>query len=146
MPGSKQDRKVMEVDLESKLQSAEKERDYVKGQLDRERLLRVTNELIDTITAPEFVEKMRKARVSADAGKGMDAAADLLSIDSLRKAGVDIPKDFRMTSRVFEDLEAGVKIEQRLPFPGGPDIDPLGWGACGGAGGLSFCGCGGFST
>ena len=118
-----------------------------KRELDRERLVRVTNSLIETITSEGFVEKMRVARLQADSGAGMDTAADLLSIASLREAGLDIPDDFRMTSRVFEDREAGLRIEKFDHLNMDPiDIDPLGWGACGGAGGLTFCGCGGFST
>lgn len=119
-----------------------------KDQLDRERLMRVTSDVITTITDPGFVDKMRQARKGADKGEGLDAAAKLLSLDGLRKAGVDVPKDFRLTSRVFEDKVEGFRIDIREPLvrlPGG-GVPPLQWGACGGAGGLTFCGCGGFST
>ena len=135
-----------ELKLQGTLAQIEKDRLEAKDQLDRERLIRVTGDLIETITSPIFIERMRKARLAADEGAGMDVAAKLLSIDGLREAGVDIPKDFRMTSRVFEDRAEGVLFEIREPSV----IDPLGdsllWGVCGGAGGLTFCGCGGFST
>ena len=135
-----------EESLRTKMATLDEERAIAKGQLDRERLKRVTNEVIDTITSPAFVEKMRQARTSADEGGGLDAAAKLLSLDGLREAGVDIPKDFRLTSRVFEDLAEGftLKLDSKIPRRGDPDT--LGWGACAGGGGLSFCGCGGFST
>jgi len=102
--------------------------------------------MIQALTAPEFVERVRSSRAAADKGAGMDVAAELLSVDSLKAAGVDIPDDFRMTSRVFEDREKGTRIVLTdLPTLG--DFDPtLSWGGCAGAGGLSFCGCGGFST
>ena len=118
-----------------------------KGQLDRERLMRVSSEVINTITSPEFVEKMRKARISANEGGGLEEAAKLLSIDGLREAGVDIPTDFRLTSRVFEDRATGFKLELKSDLrTSRPGTEPLGWGACAGGGGLTFCGCGGFST
>jgi hypothetical protein len=118
---------------------------YAKDQLDRERLTRVTGEVVETITSPEFVERMRKARLAADAGSELDVAANLLSIEGLRAAGANIPADFRLTSRIFEDREQGFRLELRSTL-GTDAISQLGWGACAGAGGLSFCGCGGFST
>lgn len=134
-----------ERELQAELDRVEDERRNAKGQLDRERLLRVTNDVVQTITSPRFVESMRQARREADEGAGLETAADLLSIDGLRGAGVDIPDDFRMTSRIFEDREQGVRFELR-PIPTDPTIRPPEWGGCAGAGGLSFCGCGGFST
>jgi hypothetical protein len=92
---------------------------------------------------------MRRARIQADGGGAIEDAAQLLSIKGLRDAGAEIPDDFRLTSRVFEDREQGFKITlegdpARPPISG---VDPrIAWGACGGAGGLTFCGCGGFST
>jgi hypothetical protein len=127
-----------------KLNDIEKARTDAKGQLDRERLLRVTNEVIETITSPDFVERMRQARMSADKGGGMDEAAKLLSLEGLRAAGVDIPEDFRLTSRIFEDRATGFRLNIDDLKVGG--LEPLGWGACAGGGGLTFCGCGGFST
>lgn len=116
-----------------------------KNQLDRERLARVTSDVIRTITSPDFMERVSKAREAASNGAGMDAAAKLLSIDGLRSAGVDIPDDFRMTSRIFEDRLSGVRIHLD-DIDMRPGVGPVAWGGCAGAGGLSFCGCGGFST
>ena len=87
--------------LEANLAAIETQRIEAKGQLDRERLTRVTSDLIETITSPEFIECMRVARKEADAGAGMDVASELLSINALRRAGVDIPNDFRMTLGSF---------------------------------------------
>ena len=117
-----------------------------KEQLDRARLIRITGEVIETITSPEFVERMRQARAAADEGAGMNAAAELLSLEGLRNAGVEIPADFRLTSRVFEDRAAGFRLELNSDIGVIRPDEPLGWGGCAGGGGLSFCGCGGFST
>lgn len=135
-----------EIKLQNKLVEKDKDRLAAKEELDRERLLRVTGDLIETITSPAFVEKMRQARLSADSGDGMDTAAKLLSIDGLREAGVDIPADFRLTSRVFEDRVEGLRFESNIAELRSDALGGLAWGACGGAGGLTFCGCGGFST
>ncbi len=117
-------------------------RDDAMDQLTRERLSQVTADVIMTITSPVFVEKMRRARAAADKDKGLEQAVSLLSIEGLREAGANIPADFRLTSRVFEDRQQGVRLElNEAPRPG--DVAPA-WGVCGGAGGLTFCGCGGF--
>jgi hypothetical protein len=135
-----------EASLRAELGARESERQSVKDRLDRERLTRVTSEMIQAMTSPEFVERVRSARDAADKGAGMEVAAQLLSVEELRRSGVDVPDDFRMTSRVFEDLERGTRIVvSDIPTVG--DFDPtVAWGGCAGGGGLSFCGCGGFST
>jgi hypothetical protein len=127
------------------LDGLDQQRANVKNQLDRERLVRVTGSVIETITSPVFVEKMRQARKAAAEGAGMDAAAEFLSLEGLRAAGADIPPDFRMTSRVFEDRAEGIRTEIRAAAPGPNDPVPQ-WGGCAGAGGLTFCGCGGFQV
>ena len=133
--------------LRQKMVELDVERFEVKGQLDRERLRTVTNDVIETITSPQFIEKMRIAREKASEDDGMSAVSQLLSIDGLRKAGAEIPDDFRLTSRMFEDKASGLRIVvdndlSKIKIPSGQ----LGWGACAGTGTLTFCGCGGFST
>jgi hypothetical protein len=116
-----------------------------KAELDRQRLLKVTGDVIQTITSPAFVEKMRLARIDFEAGKGLDAGAKLLSIEGLREAGVDIPADFRMTSRIFEDRVQGTRFELKSDAPSEPD--QISWGVCGGAGGpIISCGCSGWQV
>ena len=124
----------------------DKERKLVKSQLDRKRLAAITNSLIETITSPQVVENMKKFRVIARETESFDKAADLMSLESLKKAGADIPDDFRLTSRVFEDFESGMKIEIRPPSERIGEIDPLAWGACAGGGAATVCGCAGGST
>lgn len=136
--------RTVEQELKAKLDQVEGQRKEAKDQLDRERLIRVTGDVIKTITDQGFVEKMRLAREGADKGEGLDAAAKLLSLEGLREAGVDIPEDFRLTSRVFEDRLSGFRLDID-PVKIDP-LAPIAWGACAGGGGLTFCGCGGFST
>jgi len=135
-----------DTELTKKMVKLDEERRLVKGQLDRKRLMVVTNDVIETITSDAFVEKMRAARDASDKDGGMDAVSKLLSLEGLRGAGAKIPDDFRLTSRIFEDKVRGERFEIGPITSKIPDMDPLGWGACAGAGGLSFCGCGGFST
>lgn len=135
-----------QIELQRKLQSIEAEKAMVKDQLDRERLVKVTNSVIETITSPKFIERMRAVREKAANGEGLDEVGKLLTLDGLRAAGADIPDDFRLTSRVFEDKVSGLRFEVN-PVPKGiPDVSPLGWGACAGGGAATVCGCGGFST
>ncbi|WP_411958313.1 hypothetical protein [Paracoccus homiensis] len=134
------------ADLSTRMKELDDERRIVKSQLDRDRLAEITQSLIETITSPEVVSNMKKFRVNAEKTGSFDEAADLMSLETLRNAGAKIPDDFRLTSRVFEDLETGMKVEVRPPnFPVG-DIDPLAWGACAGGGAATVCGCAGGST
>ena len=112
-------------------------------QIDRERLTTITNSLIQTITSPKFIERMRQFREKAGAKPDLAAAADLMSLESLRSAGAELPADFRLTSRVFEDGDTGLKLDIRtgqLPGAGGPVLK---WGACAGGGAATVCGCAG---
>jgi hypothetical protein len=135
----------MEDQLSEKLDEVNEERRLVKDQLDRERLKRVTDELIETITSPAFIERMVAARRAIEEGEGVEAGARLLSVDTLRRAGIDIPDDFRITSRVFEDRKSGTQIDI---INDGSDIpgEALGWGMCSGSGYNGMCFCSGFTT
>jgi len=136
--------------LSLKMEELDRERLVVKHQLDRERLTKITGNLIDTITSPAFVERMRAFRQRAAGGASFSEAGDLMSLENLRAAGAEIPDDFRLTSRVFEDREAGFRVEFKPP-----SIDDLrastgggvvAWGACAGGGAATVCGCAGGST
>ena len=94
-----------------------------------------TNTVIETITSPEFVAKMRQAREEAEKDGGYEAIAKILSLEGLRAAGAKIQEDFRLTSRIFEDKVSGQRFEiSPINDPDGPlqPYDPLGWGACAG--------------
>lgn len=136
----------LEQSLKGKLSELDSERLVVKNQLDRERLTTITSNLIETITSPNFIERMRQFRKKARGGASFGEAADLMSIESLRAAGADIPDDFRLTSRVFEDSETGLRVEIKPP-QGAIDLgNVLAWGACAGGGAATVCGCAGGST
>ena len=117
-----------------------------KGELtaiDRERLTKITNSLIQTITSPKFIERMRQFREKSGGKPDLGEAAELMSLESLRAAGADLPADFRLTSRVFEDSETGLKLDIKpgqLQTAGGPILK---WGACAGGGAATVCGCAG---
>ena len=48
--------------IKDRLEKLDLEKAELKGQLERDRLMAATNTVIETITSPEFVEKMRHAR------------------------------------------------------------------------------------
>ncbi len=128
-----------EQKLVDRLDEIEQSRLATQVELDRQRLIRVTQEVIETITSPEFVGKMRMVRARVDGGEDISTvAAQLLSLDSLREAGVNIPEGFRLTSRVFEDSSTGLRIEIKDK---GSDPTSLranmGGCICGGSGGFS---------
>lgn len=132
--------------LQEKMEALDAERALVKSQLNRERLTEITDSLIQTITSPQVIERMKSFREKAEQGAGFDEAADLMSLESLRAAGAKLPDDFRLSSRVFEDFETGLKVEYRRPPKGIDGYDPLGWGACAGGGAATVCGCAGGGT
>lgn len=132
--------------LETRMADLDAKRAEVKHQLDRERLVKITGSVIETITSPEFIERMRVVREKAANGDGLEEVGKMLTLEGLRKAGADIPDDFRLTSRVFEDRVNGLRFEVTPKLDGISPIDPLGWGACAGGGAATVCGCGGFST
>lgn len=123
----------------------------VNSEFDVARLRKVTDEMIDAITSPPFVEAMRKLREAAPASR-LSEGAKLLSTDALRKAGVPLPKDMLISSRYFEPDSGKVidggdfKMGQPpASAPGGEAAPGIGGCACGG--GLTFCGgAGGSST
>ena len=135
--------------IKDRLEKLDLEKAELKGQLDRDRLMAVTNTVIETITSLEFIEKMRQAREKAEKDEGYEAVAKILSLEGLRAAGAKIPEDFRLTSRIFEDKVRGERFEiSPINDPDGPiqRYDPLGWGAFAGRGAATIYDCGGFST
>ena len=135
------------ANLATRMADLDRERALVKSQLDRERLTEITGDLIRTITSPKFIEKMRQFREKAVKGGGFDEAADLMSLESLRDAGARIPDDFRLTSRVFEDLDSGLKVAiDPRGWRTAPGLDDVAWGACAGGGAGTVCGCAGGGT
>ena len=134
------------AELASKLIKIDEERDLVKRQLNRERLTEITSSIIETITSPQVIEKMKAFRESAEKGASYAEAGELMSLESLRAAGAKIPDDFRLTSRVFEDRETGLRVQLVPPVKFPDQSSPVEWGACGGAGAATVCGCAGGST
>ncbi len=122
----------------------------VSSQFDVARLRKITDDMINAITSPPFVEAMRKLREAAP-GARLSEGAKLLSVESLRAAGVPLPKDMLISSRYFEPdtgnvIDGGDFRMGDLPKagPGGEAAPGIGGCACGG--GLTFCGGAGGST
>ena len=130
--------------LETKSSELSNEQLLVQGQLDRERLMLITNNLIETITSPQVVEKMREFRKGVNSETEFQAAGEFLSRESLIKAGADIPDDFRITSRIFEDKVSGMRVELHSPDAGSDAVKARGsWSGCAGGGAWTVCGCAG---
>jgi hypothetical protein len=68
----------------------------------RERLKKMTDEIIEAITSDEFMSRMAQLR-TASLDKRLETAQSLLSVDGLRKAGVNLPDGMRISSRYFEE-------------------------------------------
>jgi hypothetical protein len=124
-------------------------------EFDAARLQAKTSEMIKAITSPAFVEAMRQLKQTPVKDR-LAMGAKVLDPATLRRAGVPLPSDMRITSRYFEPGKAGV-IEvgdlgaRRVPtgtIRGGTlgGSEPLSWGGCACGGGLTFCGGAGGST
>ena len=113
---------------------------------DRQSLTNMTNSVLDVITSPGFLKKMHEARFNAERGGSLQDMADLMSVENLRNEGVELPDDFRVTSRRFEDLTTGESIEVNEPVPTDSRTgDAVALGGCAGGGAATVCGCGGYT-
>lgn len=133
--------------LNQRYNEIEQERGEIKSQLDRDRLTKATTSVVEAITSAPFIERMREFRERAARGDvALEEVSQLLSVDGLRAAGAELPDDFRLSSRTFEDFQTGTRIDIR---PGNV-IGDIGmapqWGACAGGGAATVCGCAGGST
>jgi hypothetical protein len=113
-------------------------------------LQKVTQELIKTITSPEVIEQMRQFREKAAAGAAHAEAGNLMSLESLKSAGAQLPEGFRITSRVFED-KLNKKTIDLGPYSGDPPPRPASLAGnavsgCAGGGAGTVCGCAGGGT
>ena len=59
--------------IKDRLEKLDLEKAELKGQLERDCLIAATNTVIETITSPEFVKKMRHARDEAEKDGGYQA-------------------------------------------------------------------------
>ncbi len=116
--------------------------------------------MVNMITHPAFVDAMKTLKSTPPAQR-REVGKKILTVENLKKKGVDIPKGMRLTTRYFEPgrpgilemLPDGAIRNTKLPnFPIGKldpgTLDPgtLGIGGCACGGGLSFCGGAGGST
>lgn len=124
-----------------------------------EELKKMTDSIIEAITSDEFLERMEEIRKSSIDDRLL-RARDLLSIDGLRQAGVNLPDGMRVSSRYFEEgvglIEFGNIDELHTSIADTYDpiitlkdgssakhAGPIIMGTCGGAGAGTVCACGG---
>jgi hypothetical protein len=112
-----------------------------------EYLQNITQQLIKAITSPQVMEQMRQFREKAAAGATHSEAGDLMSLETLKAAGAQLPSGFRITSRVFED-KASRRIIDLDPGPSKPALrqNASGVSGCAGGGAATVCGCAGGGT
>jgi hypothetical protein len=126
------------------------------SEFDRNRLRERTDQMIDAITSPPFVEAMRQLR-EVPVERRLAEGARLLDPAALRAAGVPLPDDMRITSRYFEPGKPGVievgpdrNHHDLKGFVGGQAFGvgggPRAIGGCACGGGLTFCGGAGGSS
>ena len=78
--------------------------------LDAAQLRAQTDQMIDALTDPRYIEAVRAVRSSPDESRLAEAAKNL-SPDALRELGVPIPAGMRISSRYFEpDLPGEVEL------------------------------------
>jgi hypothetical protein len=117
---------------------------------DISRLRKAAVGVVETLTDPNFINKIQQARSHTDdAGNVLDVLKHHFSIEGLREAGVDIPADFRMTSRVFEDVtsEPRIQVSEDLePVAAASNFkdNPQAGGFCAGGSFRGIRGCAGF--
>jgi hypothetical protein len=112
-------------------------------EMSKERLKEITGQLLATITSEQFLAKMAEVR-NAPEGERMKAAAFFLSVDALRNSGLDVPTDFRVASRYFEehfDPPGPATPTAKNPTGAQGPVTPL--GVCAGGGMGTVCGCAG---
>jgi hypothetical protein len=74
------------------------------------------DQIVKVITSEEYINQLKKVR-EAPPEERMQAGAKYLTPEALREAGVDVPEDLRMSSRLFDD-----QIGKETEF-GNPDAE-----------------------
>lgn len=92
-------------------------------QLSREALFQETEDVLDAITHPAFIESMQKFRAQQNQAR-ISFAETNLSISSLADRGVKFPAKMRISSRIFEgskpteadyvDVDRGLVIANKI--------------------------------
>jgi hypothetical protein len=122
--------------------------------IDRNKVKKEMDALIEMITHPAFVAAMKTMKETPVAERRA-LAKDVLAMDTLKNAGVKMPRGMRVTTRYFEPG----KTEAIQISPGGrvstvqlpkelvaTRRGVVAWGGCACGGGLTFCGGAGGST
>jgi hypothetical protein len=90
--------------------------------LDPAFLRKTTQDLIEALTSPAYVAAVQAVRDAPDESRLVEAS-HRLTPDGLRKQGVPIPSDMRITSRYFETgFPNAIDVELGDPPPGGVNL------------------------
>lgn len=122
--------------------------------IDRKKVKKEMDALIEMVAHPAFVAAMKQMK-EAPVAERKKLAKGVLAVDTLKDAGVTMPRGMRVTTRYFEPGKTKaiqVTSDGRLStvtlpkdfVAGGGGL--VAWGGCACAGGLSFCGGAGGGT
>ncbi|WEL22682.1 hypothetical protein HBNXHr_2643 [Halorhabdus sp. BNX81] len=84
--------------------------------MDREAAEEKLQEVVSVVTSEAYLDQLEKVR-QAPPEERMEAGARYLTPSALREAGVEVPEDMRISSRLFDD-----QIGKETEF-GNPDAD-----------------------
>lgn len=122
--------------------------------INRRKVQKEMDALIEMITHPAFVAAMKEMKETPVAER-RKLAKTSLALNTLKNAGVKMPRGMRVTTRYFEPGKtqaiqispdgrlSTVKLPKELVAGGGGLVS---WGGCACGGGLTFCGGAGGST
>lgn len=122
--------------------------------IDRQKVKKEMDALIEMISHPAFVAAMKEMKETPVAER-RTLAKDVLAMDTLKNAGVKMPRGMRVTTRYFEPGKteaiqispdgrlSTVKLPKELVTGRGGLVS---WGGCACGGGLTFCGGAGGGT
>ena len=90
--------------------------------LDPKFLRKTTQDLIEALTSPAYVEAVQAVRDAPEESR-LDEASKRLTPDGLRNQGVPLPSDMRITSRYFESgFPSAIDVELGDPPAGGVNL------------------------
>ena len=72
------------------------------SKLDRTTLVLMTNDIIESLTTEEMISRMLEFK-SLESGRTREESSRILSVDDLVASGAHLPRNFRLTSRYFEE-------------------------------------------
>jgi hypothetical protein len=124
--------------------------------INRAKVQKQMDEMLDMITHPAFVAAMKQMKETPVSDRRA-LAKHVLAVDTLKGAGVKMPRGMRVTTRYFEPGKtealqmspegrlSTIKLPQEMVARAGKG-GMVSWGGCACGGGLTFCGGAGGGT